>query len=64
MYQLILLNDQGASARTHHKTKKEVYLQIRVWKANKMTARVIVDGQSIYDGRALGFKASPRGTSR
>ncbi len=54
-YTLIMLNAQGASEETGHDTKAAVRRQIRTWEARKMTARVIVDGFTVYDGPALKF---------
>lgn len=56
-YELILLNDQGASVKTGtHPTKAAVRREIRTWDAKPMKARVYnSDGECIYDGTALSF---------
>ncbi len=57
-YELIMMNKQGGSDLTYHKTVAEVRDWIRRWDARAMTARVFLDGKVIYEGRALSFRGA------
>jgi hypothetical protein len=60
MYDLIMLNDQGASEETHHRTLKGVAAQIDTWSdPENMTARVFDgDGKLVYEGPADEFESN------
>lgn len=56
MYELIMINAQGASETTYHQSLQAVRTQIRSWQYKTMTARVFDgDGKQLFDGPAPEF---------